>query len=52
VAHPQIDAQGTFRAPLRLHPGGYRITVGETSRFASATATVHVTPRLLASLSH
>jgi stage II sporulation protein D len=52
VAHPQIDASGEFRAPVRLRKGDYRITVGETARFAAATATMQVTPRLLASLSH
>jgi hypothetical protein len=52
VAHPQIDVSGVFRAPLRLHPGGYRVTVAETARFAPVTSTLHVTPRLLASLSH
>ncbi len=49
VAHPQIDAAGHFSTQLKLHPGGYRISVGETARFASATASVAVTPRLLAS---
>jgi hypothetical protein len=50
VAHPQIDASGRFSAPLRLRAGGYRIEVAGTTRFASADATVDVTPRLLASL--
>ena len=52
VAHPQIDPTGRFSAPLRLHPGGYRITVAGDGRYAAVTASVRVTPRLLASLSH
>jgi stage II sporulation protein D len=50
VARPRLDADGVFRAPLRLHPGGYRITVAADGRFAAATASVQVTRRLLASL--
>jgi SpoIID/LytB domain protein len=52
VAHPQVDPSGTFRAPVRLHPGAYRITVEGDERFAAATAHVQVTERLLASLQH
>jgi hypothetical protein len=52
VARPRLDPTGVFRAPVRLHPGGYRITVAADSRFASATANVRVTQRLLASLQH
>jgi stage II sporulation protein D len=52
VARPQLDPTGIFRAPVRLHPGGYRITVAADARFASATAKVRVTQRLLASLQH
>jgi stage II sporulation protein D len=52
VARPQVDAHGVFRAPLRLHPGGYRVTATGDRRFAAATASVHVTQRLLASLHH
>jgi stage II sporulation protein D len=52
VAHPQIDAHGEFRAPVRLHAGAYRVTVAGTGRFAAATTNVRVTPRLLASLPH
>jgi stage II sporulation protein D len=50
VARPQLDAQGAFRAPLRLHPGGYRITVASDGRFSAASASVEMTPRLLSSL--
>jgi stage II sporulation protein D len=52
VARPHVDGRGEFRAPLRLHAGEYRITVEETTRFAAATATVRITPRLLSSLRH
>jgi hypothetical protein len=52
VARPQLDASGVFRAPVRLHPGGYRITLAADGRFAAATANVRVTHRLLASLQH
>jgi hypothetical protein len=50
VARPRLDAHGTFRAPVRLHPGGYRITVDSDRRFAAASTSVQMTPRLLASL--
>jgi hypothetical protein len=50
VARPQLDAHGVFRAPVLLHPGGYRVTVAGDGRFAAATASVRVTHRLLASL--
>jgi hypothetical protein len=50
VARPRVDARGVFRAPVRLHPGGYRITVAADARFAAASASVQVTHRLLASL--
>jgi stage II sporulation protein D len=52
VAHPQVDTNGRFSAPLRLRPGGYRITVAGDRRYAAATASVRVTARLLASLAH
>jgi stage II sporulation protein D len=52
VAHPQIDPTGRFSAPLRLRTGSYRIAVAADGRFAAATTSVHVTARLLASLSH
>jgi stage II sporulation protein D len=50
VAHPQIDSRGRFSAPLRLRAGFYRVEVGETARFAPATTSLAVTPRLLALL--
>jgi stage II sporulation protein D len=50
VAHPQIDARGRFTTPVRLRTGFYRVEVGETARFAPATASLAVTPRLLALL--
>jgi stage II sporulation protein D len=52
VAHPQIDPTGKFSTQLRLRPGVYRITVAGDGRYAAATASVHVTARLLASLSN
>jgi stage II sporulation protein D len=52
VAHPQMDPTGRFSTPLRLRQGGYRITVAGDGRYAAATASVHVTARLLSSLSH
>jgi stage II sporulation protein D len=48
VARPLLDGHGVFRAPLRLHPGGYRVTIAADDRLAPATATVRVTARLLA----
>jgi stage II sporulation protein D len=50
VAHPQVDPQGNFSTPLRLHPGAYRVEVAGSSRFAAAAARLAVTPRLLAAL--
>jgi stage II sporulation protein D len=52
VAHPQIDPTGNFSTPLRLRPGSYRITVAGDGRYATATASVHVTARLLATLAN
>ncbi len=52
VARPQLDRTGWFRAPLRLHPGAYRVEVAGDGRYAPATARVRVTTRLLASLRH
>jgi stage II sporulation protein D len=52
VAHPRLDPTGRFSSPLHLRPGGYRITVAGDGRYAAATAHVHVTARLLSSLSH
>src|SRR5439155_8919497 len=37
VAHPQLDAKGEFHAPLKLHAGGYRVTVDGDGRLAAAT---------------
>jgi hypothetical protein len=50
VAHPHVDASGHFSAPLRLRPGSYRVSVAGDVRYADATASLTVTPRLLASL--
>lgn len=52
VARPQLDARGTFHAPLRLHAGDYRVEVADDGRYASATTDVHVTSRLLASFGY
>src|SRR3954451_13993484 len=52
VAHPRLDGRGTFHTPLRLEPGTYRVQVADDGRYASATANVHVTSRLLASLGY
>ena len=52
VAHPKLDARGAFTAPLRLRPGTYRVTRAGDARYAPATASLLVTTRLLASLSH
>jgi stage II sporulation protein D len=50
VAHPQIDSHGRFSTLMRLRTGFYRVEVGETARFAPVTASLTVTPRLLALL--
>jgi len=50
VAHPRVDPTGRFSTQLRLRPGAYRITVAGDGRYAAATASVHVTARLLALL--
>jgi stage II sporulation protein D len=52
VAHPRLDARGTFHTPLHLQPGTYRVQVADDGRFASATRDVHVTSRLLATLGY
>jgi stage II sporulation protein D len=52
VAHPRLDDRGTFRAPLRLQAGTYRVQVADDGRYASTTTDVHVTSRLLASLGY
>jgi stage II sporulation protein D len=51
VAHPQIDPKGHFDTPLRLKPGTYRVQVAGDGRYADASTSVHVTTRLLSSLS-
>ena len=50
VAHPQVDPQGQFSTPLRLHPGDYRVEVAASNRFAAADAHLNVTLRSLALL--
>ena len=50
VARPRVGRDGTFQTPLRLHRGDYRVQVADDGRYASASASVHVTSRLLASL--
>src|SRR3954469_11138235 len=52
VAHPRLDVRGTFHTPLHLRPGTYRVDVADDGRLASASASVHVTSRLLASLGY
>ena len=52
VARPHLDPRGEFHAPVRLHPGGYRITVDSDGRYAAVSANVHVTHRLLATFDH
>jgi len=50
VAHPHVDPNGHFSAPLRLRPGSYRVSVTGDARYADGSARLTVTPRLLASL--
>ena len=50
VAHPRVDSRGRFTTQIRLRAGFYRVEVGETARFAPATTSLTVTPRLLALL--
>ncbi|MES1247308.1 MAG: SpoIID/LytB domain-containing protein [Actinomycetota bacterium] len=52
VAHPRLDARGVFRTPLHLRTGDYRVAVADDGRYAAATASVHVTSRLLASFGY
>jgi SpoIID/LytB domain protein len=49
VAHPMLDASGSFRTPLSLRPVEYRITVA-AGKLAAAQTSLHVTRRLLQSL--
>jgi stage II sporulation protein D len=51
VARPQLDGRGTFRTPLHLRRGSYRVTVAAAGGLADSTTTFRVTPRLLAGLS-
>jgi stage II sporulation protein D len=50
VAHPQVDPDGHFDAPLKLKPGTYRVTIAADGRYAESTTSLRVTPRLLSSL--
>jgi SpoIID/LytB domain protein len=52
VAHPILDSRGKFRTPLPLRPVDYRITVGAGVRLAGVQTRLHVTRRMLSSLSH
>jgi stage II sporulation protein D len=52
VAHPRLDARGTFHTPLHLQPGSYRVEVADDGRYASAQTNVKVTSRLLASFGY
>jgi SpoIID/LytB domain protein len=49
VAHPILDAAGSFRTPLPLRPVEYRITVA-AGKLAATQTSLHVTRRLLQSL--
>ena len=50
VAHPVLDAAGSFRTPLRLRPVDYRITVA-AGKLAATRTSLHLTRRMLESLS-
>jgi len=52
VARPVVGPSGTFATPVRLRPGGYRITVDADGTLAAAQQRLRVTRRLLASLAH
>jgi stage II sporulation protein D len=49
VAHPILDASGSFRTPLQLRPVDYRITVAE-GKLAATQRSLHLTRRMLQSL--
>jgi hypothetical protein len=49
VAHPILDASGTFRTPLQLRPVEYRITVA-AGKLAATQTSLHLTRRMLQSL--
>jgi stage II sporulation protein D len=48
VARPRLDPHGVFRAPVRLRPGAYRVTIGADARLAATETRLRVTKRLLA----
>jgi SpoIID/LytB domain protein len=50
VAHPRVDAGGSFRSPVRLLAGDYRIAVASDGRLGSAVARFRISGRMLASL--
>jgi stage II sporulation protein D len=50
VAHPRVDAHGTFRSPVRLLAGVYRIAVAGDARLAGAEVGFRLSGRMLASL--
>lgn len=52
VAHPILDSRGKFRTPLPLRPVDYRITVAAGVSLAAVQTRLHVTRRMLSSLSH
>jgi hypothetical protein len=49
VAHPILDAGGSFRTPLQLRPVEYRITVA-AGKLAATRTSLHLTRRMLQSL--
>jgi stage II sporulation protein D len=49
VAHPILDASGSFRTPLQLRPVEYRITVAG-GKLAATQMSLHLTRRMLQSL--
>jgi stage II sporulation protein D len=49
VAHPILDASGSFRTPLQLRPVEYRITVA-AGKLAATQTSLHLTRRMLQSL--
>jgi SpoIID/LytB domain protein len=51
VAHPILDATGSFRTPLQLRPVDYRIAVA-AGRLAAVQTSLHLTRRLLQTLQH
>ena len=51
VAHPILDASGSFRTELPLRPVDYRITVA-AGRMAAVQKSLHLTRRMLEGLQH